>query len=224
MLKGLSVPTHRVDAPGVYVLPHDTAWDHERIVAEREELVALALAEKQREAVETMARGTGLGPDELTAEQRETAEAVVLTVAEREAATSRHPFERYLAGETRFDPLAQDQGPRGQVRIFDYLKPGAEPTKFHLRRVGHLVRLRLDPLVERDSVRRLTGWVLAGVERITCGERVLWAATADQPELPAAWVDMLSAADGAAANLIWVAGAVSKYSAPLNESEGKRSA
>ena len=223
MLKGLSVPTHRVDAPGVYVLPHDTAWDIERIVAEREEMVELALGAARRDAVEAAARKLGR---ELTEEERRAAEGdVALTQADRTAVEDRHPVERYLAGATRFDPAALDQGPRGQVRIFEYLKPGAEPTKFVLRRVSHETRMRLDPLVEGDRARRWAGWVRAGVERITCGADVLWEATADERVLPDAWLDMLACADGGAAmNLINLAGACAKYSAPLTDAEGKRSA
>lgn len=226
MLRGLSVPTHRIDAPGVLILAHDDAWDAQRLEAEFEEMVGLALTTKRGEAVAAAARQAGKGPDELTDDERRFAEeSVVLTVDECEAAVVRHPLRRYLAGETRFDLQALDQGPRGQVRIVDYLKAGAEPTMFHLRRVGYADRVRLDPLVMKDPIARFAGWIRAGVERITCGADVLWAASSEAPELPEAWIERLTEADGGAAlNLIAIAGACSKYSAPLSKAEVFRSA
>lgn len=223
MLRGLRVPNHRVDAPGVYILPHDDAWNHERVAAELAELVELALRKAKDEAIEVFARQHRKGADELTPEERETAAgSVVLTEVEAEAARDRHPWRRYTNGETRFDLAALDQGPRGQVLITEYFKDGVHPTEFHLRRVGFERRARLDPYLERDPVRRWAGWLRAGIERITCGGEVLWSASAEQPELPDAWIERLcDAAGGAAMNLIYIAGACSKYSAPLKPDEKK---
>lgn len=36
----LAVPRHKVDGPSRYILPQDSAWDHERIAKERSELPA----------------------------------------------------------------------------------------------------------------------------------------------------------------------------------------
>lgn len=223
MLRGLRIPNHRVDAPGVYILPHDDAWDLERVVTELAEMVELARQKAKDEALEVFARQLHKGADELTSEERDTAGgSVVLTEVEAEAARDRHPWRRYVNGETRFDLAALDQGPRGQVRITEYFKEGAQPTEFHLRRVGFERRARLDPLVEREPVRRWAGWVRAGVERITCGTEVLWSASPEQPELPDEWIERLcDAAGGAAMNLIYLSGACSKYSAPLKPDEKK---
>lgn len=226
MLHGLSVPTHRIDAPGVLILAHDDAWDAPRIVAERDELVAQTLAAKRGEAREAAARQALKGADELTDDERATADAsVVLTVDETAAARARHPFDRYIAGATRFDLQAIDQGPRGPARAVDYLRPDATPTMIHLRRVGYAARARLDPMITTDPIARWAGWIRAGVERITCGADVLWQATREAPELPEAWIERLTEADGGPAlNLIAVAGACARYSAPLDKAEHFRCA
>lgn len=62
--------------------------------------------------------------------------------------TDRHPWERYQAGETRFDLGAEleltiragDESGKARaetktVRITDYIKPGSTPTSFMLRRL-----------------------------------------------------------------------------------------
>lgn len=184
MLKGLRLPTHRVDAPGVFVFGHDDAWDHEHI---RRECDDLALA------------GAAESPDELPFE--------------------RHPVMRYLAGKTRFDLQAFDQGPHGQVRAADYLRDDERPTYFVLRRVGYRERLAIG--IERNPVTQWTRWVQAGVARIVEGERVLWAAEA-QEAMPEAMLEAIAdAAGGPRVNLITLAGACARYSAPLDDAEKK---
>lgn len=224
MLKGLSVPTHRIDAPGVYIYPQDGAWDQQRLAAEDDAMVEISLAEKKRETLEDAARQAGKGPDDLSAEEREAAvKGVELDGDERRACLARHPVSRYFAGETRFDLQAIDQGPGGQVRITDYIKPGETPTMFHLRRVGYQTRARLDPSIVSEPIARLVGWVRAGVERITCGATVLWETSEKEPSVPDVWLERICGAD-AYGNLLRLAGACAKYSRPLDEVEGKRSA
>ncbi|WAS96039.1 hypothetical protein [Nannocystis punicea] len=219
MLKGLRVPTHRVDAPGQYVLPHDGAWDKERITAERAELAEMALAKLKTEAVARASAELGRA---LTDDERATAEgSCVLAEDERERVEARHPVPRYLDGDTRFDPQALDQSPRGPVRAFDYFREGAEPTIFHLRRVGFHTRMRIE--AARDASHRFILWVKAGVEAITCGTQTLWQATEHERELSDEWLESISSAEGGALlNIVFIAGACSKYSRPLDEAEGKR--
>jgi hypothetical protein len=222
MLKGLRIPTHRADAPGVFIFGSDDAWDHPRIEAEADELVEMKLAAVRREAVEAAARERGVSPDDLPADVRAEVEAgVVLTEAERADVLARHPVARFLRGESRFDLAAPDQGPRGPVAsVREYLKPDAQPTEFVLRRIGHARRLEID--LERDTGRRFVRLVRAGVAAIRCGGAVLWEAKERGDSLPDEWLDALVDADGFSGQLIYLAGACKAYSAPLTDAEGKR--
>lgn len=221
MLKGLRIPTHRADAPGVFIFANDDAWDLPRIKAEGDELVAMKLAAVKREAVEAAARERGVSPDDLPADVRAEVEAlVVLTEDEKADALARHPVARWIRGESRFDLLAPDQGPRGPVAsVRDYFKPDARPTEFVLRRIGHARRLEIE--LERDLGRRFVRFVRAGVAAIRCGAEVSWAAKNADDHLPDEWLDALTDAEGSSAPLIILAGACNRYSEPLSEAEGK---
>lgn len=232
MLKGLRPPTHRVDAPAVFIFPSDGAWDHERIDAEVAELVAAKLAEVKAAAVETAAREAGVEVDALPPEQREAVEAsCVLTVDEEREARLRHPVGRYHAGETRYDLSASDHGPRGPVAsVLDYLKPDAEPHRFHLRRLTFRQRAELEAARFAEATRGggdpIGRWLKAvrhGVTKIEEGSRVLWELPRPDAALPEEWIEVLGdAVGGPAVNLITLAGAVEKYSAPPTDAEGKR--
>ncbi|MCY0985971.1 hypothetical protein OV203_02445 [Nannocystis sp. ILAH1] len=218
MLRGLRVPTHRVDAPGVYILPHDRAWDFERIKTERARLAELALDRLKADTVDrlTIEHGRRLSDEERIA----VAASCKLTVEERDAAEARHPVPRYLDGDTRFDPQAVDQSPAGPTHALAYLLPGSEPTLFHLRRVGYLDRMRIE--ATSDPAARWAAWVKAGVEAIVCGADTLWRASEEERHLTDAWLESIASAEGGAfVNLIHIAGAVSKYSAPLKDDEKK---
>lgn len=221
MLKGLRIPTHRVDAPGVFIFSDDDAWDLPRIEAEGDEMVAMKLAAVKREAVEAAARERGVSSDDLPADVRaEVEDVVVLTEAEKADALARHPVARYLRGETRFDLLAPDQGPRGPVAsVRDYFKPDARPTEFVLRRIGHARRMEIE--LERDLGRRFVLLVRAGVAAVR-GAEVSWSAKDATDHLPDAWLDALTDTAGSASPLIILAGACNRFSAPLSEAEGKR--
>lgn len=232
MLKGLRIPTHRVDAHAVFIFPADEAWDHERIDSEVADLVAAKLSEVKAAAVEAAAREAGVGVEALTPEQREAAEAsCVLTVDEEREARLRHPVGRYHAGETRFDLRASDHGPNGPVAsVLDYLKPDAVPTTFHLRRLTFRQRAELDAArfaeVTRGGGDPIGRWLKAvrhGVTKIAEGEHVLWELPRLDAALPDEWIEILGdAVGGPAVNLIMLAGAIEKYSAPVTSAEGKR--
>lgn len=215
MLKGLRVPTHRVDVPGVYIFPSDDAWDSPRVDAELEQLVALKLAEVKRDAVQAAAREAGVEVDALSPEQVAAAEASCrLTVDEEADARARHPVSRYHAGATRYQLDAPDQGPNGPARAADYLLPEVEPTSFVLRRMNYARRAEVE--LERDLIRRLSRYVRAGVAAIRCGSATLWEARDPADSLPPEWLDALADAEGGAAvNLINLAAACKNYSAPL---------
>lgn len=222
MLKGLRVPSHRVDAPGVLILPHDDAWDKERIEAEGDELEAAALADLRAAAVERYAADRQMRVDELADEQRAEAEAsCALTDVEKVAARATHPWVRYLQGETRFQLDAPDQGPRGPACAADYIRPDAKPARLHLRRIPWREKAQID--IERDLFVRFERWAQAGLAGVDAGE-VQWRAKPGAETVPE---DVLAAVcdgpEGGAANrLIQIAGACKRFSDPPTSAEGKR--
>lgn len=221
MLRGLKVPTHKIDAPGLFILPHDDAWDHARLDAEAAELVALALDQAKARAVETAAQQAGVVVEDLTPEQREAAEqSVALTVEEQEAAKATHPVARYRAGETRYQLDAPDQGPRGPACARDYLRPDAEFVALELRRIPWRVKMSID--AEREHRVRWEALVKEGVSGVRFGAEVKWRAKSSDDKIPDALLDQICESEGEWLNLAHIAGACSKYSAPLTESEGKR--
>ena len=104
-------PTHRIDGVAVFISQLDSAWDLERLTAEREANVADAVKAKA---------------------------PYLITAEERAAAVARSPVERYYAGKTRYQLGAADwtaDGKPGCAR--DFLKPGERPAEFGLRRLGY---------------------------------------------------------------------------------------
>lgn len=221
MLKGLRVPTHRVDAPGVLILPHDDAWDQDRIEAERLQLLEMAQVEARKDALEVAARQAGCTVDELPADVRAAAEAVILTEDEKNTAAGQHPVSRYFRGETRHQLDAPDQGPNGPTCARAYLRPNIHPTMFEIQRIRGVDRARIE--LETDSVGRWIRYIRAGVRRVSCGPDTLWEHKRPGDELPDSILDALADATMGAGgfNLMVLAGACARFSAPLTESEGK---
>lgn len=220
MSQGLRVPTHRVDAPGVLILPHDDAWDHARIEAEQDELEAAALREVRTEAARKYAGDRGVEVSSLTPEQvAEVDESCALTEDERDAARATHPVARYLRGETRYQPDAPDQGPRGPACALDYLRPDATPWRHHLRRIPWRERARIE--LEQDHITRFERYVRAGLAGVDAGD-LQWRADAPTDRVPDRVLDeVMEGPGGASANLISLAAACKKYSDPPTEAEGK---
>lgn len=220
MLKGLRIPTHAVDAPGVFIFAHDAAWDIDRITAEQADLVGVALEEARAAAVDRHARERGVAVVELTEEElADVTEAVELSDDERQAAEDRHPWNRYRAGVGRYDLDAEDQGPHGRVTPRAYLREGVEPTFFYLRRVGYKLRGSIE--IDNDAMSRWSRWIVAGVDRIVTGAKVVWQSTKKIPDMPDSIVEALSTSEGGTLNLITLAGVCSKFSGPITEAEGK---
>lgn len=221
MLRGLRVPTHRVDAPGLLILPHDEAWDHPRLDEEAAELGTLALTQARVAAVEAAAQRLGVEVAALDPAAREAAEqAVVLSAEELDLARSTHPVARYLAGETRYQIDAPDQGPRGPACARDYLRPEVDPLGLELRRLDWRAKMRIDQ--EHDAPTRWEALVREGVSGVRVGAEVRWRAKSASEQLPVDLLDWICSAEGAHVNLIRIAGAVARYSAPITEAEGKR--
>lgn len=211
MLNRLTIPTHRADAPGVFILPHDTAWDMERIRREHVEL-----------ALEKIARDLRKPVVDLTAEERRPADAAGSGTAPADV-TAAHPFDRYQAGATRYDVQAPDQSPSGPVTsILDYLKSEDIWTTFELRRVSWRDRARIDLI--RDPIERWERWIRAGVAAVNTADTagLTWRAETSADQIPEGILAALFEAEGGLNNIILIAGACSRYSAPLTESEGKR--
>lgn len=218
MLKGLRPPTHRVDAPGVLILAHDSAWDADRIDAECAELEALALADAKAAAADRYAADRGVDVRDLTPEQvAEVEGSVALTEEEREAARAVHPFRRYQRGETRFQLDAPDQGPRGPACAGDYLV--GEAARFELRRIPWRERARIDAVT--DYVERIERWVRAGLAGVEAGD-LRWRAKEPTDRVPDDVLEVIADASGSTLNLIALAGACKRFSESLTSAEGKR--
>lgn len=222
MLKGLRVPAHRIDAPGVLILAHDDAWDHDRIEAEMAECEAEALRVMRKEALRKFAESRGVRVDELTEEQvAESDASCALSEDEKEQARSQHPWRRYHAGATRYQPDAPDQGPRGPTCATAYLKPDVHATRFELRRIPARERARIE--YDPDHFSRFERWVRLGLAGVTTGDRVEWRADKPTDRVPDDLFEAVCDAQGGPmVNLIALAGACKRFSAPLDESEGKR--
>ena len=221
VLKGTRPPTHKVDAPGVFISPYDPAWDMARIDAERAELVEMALATARQEALERAAEQAGERVEDLSPEAKAAAETVVLTDDETKAAADTHPFSRYFKAETRFQLDAPDQGPRGPACARDYLLAGSEPLMMELRRIPARERARIE--IDTDTISRFERYAQAGIVRVTKGTQVLWEAKQPTDRLPGDVLESILDREGSAfSNLISLGGACKRFSDPLTESEGKR--
>lgn len=108
----LRPPQHRIDGAALYASSTDSAWDLDKVRAER-----VAWVDRARE--EKLASGD---------EQPLTAEEIA-------AAVARSPVERFFAGKTRYQIGADDWGADGKpTTARDFLK--GKPAEFGLRRLG----------------------------------------------------------------------------------------
>lgn len=158
-------PTHTVDGQAVLISQRDPAWDVDRVRAEREGRVAAALADKR----------AGLPEAER--------EAAVLTPAEMMAAIMRSPIERYFAGYTRFQVNASDWDVAGQpCTVLDFLKAGAKPTKFGLRRLKHRAYLEVKEYAPTVASRPATAMLVEAARmglRSIIADEYRWTAVGD---------------------------------------------
>lgn len=147
----------------------------------------------------------------------------------KEAPDERHPFDRYQAGETRYD-LDAAMTYRGQaVTVRQYLREGAEPTVFRLRRVSGDDRYRLiatgaqlDPTTSsRDEHSALWALCRLGLVEVTDGfNGPAWDLHRTANGLTEAAVQTLY--DVRPRLPIDIGWAVFHAAAPLSEAEGKR--
>lgn len=164
----------------MFVSQHDSAWDHDRVTAERDTRIAEALASKRK----------ALG--DVTEEERA---AVVLTDVERRIAVARSPVERYYAGRTRYQFGADDWTADAKpCTVRDFMRPNERPAEFGLRRLGHRAFQEVQEvnhprarLIEaaRLGLRSITAegytWQARGEE--TAGDEQLEALHAARPSL-----------------------------------------
>ncbi len=131
MLK-LKPPTHKIDAPATYIARGDPAWNIAKVEADLLAYKAAALAAVQDKAVETYVAANA-GREVTEAEVAEVRAGCVLTDEETHKAYAPHPWLRYYAGKTRYQPNAPDWGPDGKpCTVRDYLS--GTPAEFVLRR------------------------------------------------------------------------------------------
>ena len=196
----LKPPTHSIDGLAVFISATDPAWDIDRLKAERDAHVAVALAEKRDAAPEA------------------DRDAVELTVAETRAAIARAPLERYFAGKSRLQPDAPDWAADGSpITARAYLRTGEKPAEFGVRRLGFRA---YQEIAEIDNSRaRLIEACRLGLRSITA-DGYKWKATGDEP----AGDEQIEALHEASPNLVLeIGGAVLLLSRPLDpESETPR--
>lgn len=196
----LKPPTHSIDGLAVFISATDPAWDIDRLKAERDAHVAVALAEKRDAAPEA------------------DRDAVELTVAETRAAIARAPLERYYAGKTRFQLDAPDWAADGSpTTARNYLKAGEKPAEFGLRRLSFRA---YQEIAELENPRaRLVEACRLGLRSITA-DGYRWRATGDGP----AGDEQIEALHEANPALVTeIGGAVLLLSRPLDpEAEGPR--
>lgn len=161
-------PTHKIDGVAVFISQQDSAWDIDRVTAEREAQIAATAKAKS--------------PHKLTAE-------------ERAAAVARSPVERYYAGRTRYQPDAADRTADGKAcTVRDFMKLGERPAEFGLRRLGYRAFQQMTAIAHgrarlieaaRLGLRSITadGYTWQASDEETAGDDQLEALHAARPSL-----------------------------------------
>ena len=207
----LKPPTHRADAPGVFISAHDTAWDNALYLADLQALQGKALAEIQRVAEAAhRAEHPEATDDEIAALRA----ACKLTKAQDAEAIKLHPVIRYMRGVTRWQPDAPDWDPEGKPCTVRgrYLKPGA--AEFTLR------RLKSDAYYAADEIEntgeRLKAFARAGLRGVRAGDWT-WAAEDTDTRAPDHVIEALFS--GGPALLLEIGQAVISLCRPLDDAE-----
>lgn len=175
MLK-IKPPTHKIDAPAVFVSLTDAAWNNDVYFADMAALEAAALKELQ-DAAEAKLRAANQGRDLSDEEVAAVREGCVLSPVQSHQARSRHPVARYASGKTRWQPDAADWAPDGTPCTVRerYLKGPA--TEFSLRRLSYTAYQRADELVASSA--RLTEFARLGLKAIKSAD-FSWHAKGDE--------------------------------------------
>lgn len=154
MLK-LKPPTHRVDAVGIFIAPHDPAWDDARYTSEMAVIDARTLVTVQ-DAAEAEARALGCSDTdalEVRAKARPSMEQL-------QAARGLHPVVRYAAGRTRYQLDAPDwDHDHKPCTVREYLR--SAPTEFAIRRPSYTEYQAAVDIV--DTRARLLAFLRAGL-------------------------------------------------------------
>jgi len=204
-------PTHRIDAPGVFISLHDSAWDDDVYRADMDALLAAALKAKQ-DTAEQWYRTKN--PDATAEQIADVRGLCALSDEEAHKARGLHPVVRYARGLTRFQPSAQDHAPDGSpCTVRDrYLKPGA--TEFTIR------RLKADAYHLADAIEntglRLTAFARAGLRAVASTD-YNWTAEDSETRAPDTVINTLHEADPAL--LLEIGQAVISLCRPLDEAE-----
>lgn len=204
-------PTHRADALGIFVSPHDDAWDDDVYRADNEALFAAALKAKQNTAEQWYRAKNPQATDEQIADVRG---LCALSVEEMHAARSKHPVNRYIRGVTRFQLNAPDHAPDGTPCTVRerYLKPGA--TEFTIRRLKPEAYHTADAI--ENTGLRLTAFARAGLRAVTSAD-YNWAAEDTDTRAPDEVINVLHATDPSL--LLEIGQAVISLCRPLDEAE-----
>lgn len=212
MLK-IKPPTHKIDGGGIVISSLD-CWDWARVELECKALEEVALGELRDKAAETFLQGNQKASD---AEVDAVRLSCILSDEERTAAHMRHPVQRYLAGQTRYQPDAPDWDHEGKpITARAYLT--GLPTEFYIRRLSFSDYHRAVEIT--STIGRLTAFVRRGLRAIRSpGDGLQWELKRED-EVPD---DILQALHEANPLLIReLGGACIIYNRPLDDIEGKR--
>lgn len=199
MLKLHRPPTHKVDAPGVFISIHDDAWDMTRVDAE----VAAAHADAVKRR----------GLIDLDGEEPNLADL-----------RARHPVGEYFAGTTRYQPDAPAWDLQGKpTTASDYLKPGAQPTRFIFRRVAwrEYEQVLASSTIPRIALGEMLRRVLVQIDDPSGA--LVWTREADKLVVPDDIMQALWSSSEDRALFVDLAIAAKLYCGPLLPHEGKRS-
>ena len=210
-------PTHSIDQVGTWIHPLDPAWDKDRLKAEEKVLLEKALSELQEKAIATYRDQHG-GRELTEAEIEEVKASVVMTEEEQREAASTHPWARYGAGKTRFQPDAPDWDHEGKpVTARDYLKDA--PTEFIIRRIPWSKCREIEAISWKTLHHRWAEYVRAGLKAIKSPD-FDWRIEKGSDGVPN---EILQALHDSDTNLINALGiAIAAYNRPLDDDEGKR--
>jgi hypothetical protein len=199
-------PTHKIDGAAVFVSSTDSAWDLDRIKAEREAWCARALDEKRS------AFSYPADPEQAALVR----DSMALSSDEIKAAIARSCVERYFAGRTRYQLGADDWGADGKPATARGFLMG-KPAEFGLRRLDY--RAYSEVAETQQTRARLIEACRLGLRSITA-DGYSWTVKGDE----VAGDEQLNALHEANPNLLpEIGAAVLALSRPLDpEAEGPR--
>lgn len=151
--------------------------------------------------------------------------------AERPGKPPTHPWDAYIKGHTRFDLDARATLGGTTVSMREYLREGATPTVFHLRRVSGrrwtqaVTRVQSSILTASANADEMWGLARVGLVKVTDGfddgPGARWPLEGGESGTPLTEEDLQKLFDAGQGLLIDIGNAVLSASGPITEAEGK---